>query len=69
MGRRQDEDYVDLPEAICLKETTRALLVQVEGEEVWVPKSTVAGVSEVQSEGDSGVLTVERWLAEERNLA
>lgn len=51
-------------------ETDRAILVEIEGEEVWVPKSAIEEESEVWSQKNgSGDLIVARWWAEKRGLA
>jgi len=52
----------------CIKETEKALLVEIEGEEVWVPKSVVHDDSEVYAEDDQGTLVVKRWWAREKGL-
>jgi hypothetical protein len=54
-------EYFDDVEAI--KETDLALLCVVDGEEIWIPKSVIDNDSEVQEEGDSGVLSVKEWFA------
>jgi hypothetical protein len=52
-----------------VRATGKALLVLVEGEEVWIPRSQIQEDSEVQDEGDSGTLVIPMWLAEEKGLA
>lgn len=50
-------------------ETDLALLVEIEGEEHWVPKSQVDEDSEVYSKKNgSGTLVVSRWWAEKEGL-
>lgn len=54
------QDYVR-----CTRETAKALLVvDVDGEEHWVPKSQIHGDSEVEEAGDEGRIAVKRWFAE-----
>lgn len=68
---------MDLPEdklfrldARILKETKNGgLLVDCDGEEVWIPKSLVDDKSEVWAEGDEGELVIPLTLAEEKGLA
>lgn len=62
------EDCVDL-DATAKRETPKALLVEVEGEEKWVPKSLIHDDSEVYREGDAGTLVVPLWWAEKEGLA
>ncbi len=56
-------------QARCLRETDAALLVEIDGEEHWLPKSCVADHSEVFEEGDDGILVVAEWVAKDRGLA
>jgi hypothetical protein len=54
---------VALEDVKVLKETDKALLVDLEGEPVWVPKSCVDDDSEVYRLGDEGTLLVSEWWA------
>lgn len=45
-----------------------ALLVLVENEEVWIPKSQIHADSEVYAEGHSGELVIPTWLADKKGL-
>ena len=50
-------------------ETERAILVRIEGEKVWVPKSQIDDDSEVYSkESGAGLLIVSEWWAEKEGL-
>lgn len=55
-------------EAKCIRETEFALLVEIDGEEVWMPKSQIQDESEVTEPGDEGALVVTEWIAREKNL-
>ena len=67
MSRDRDETvYVD--DALAIGETGAAILVLVEGEQVWIPKSQIHSDSEVTEEGDKGVLAIPYWIAEDRGL-
>ena len=67
---------MDLPEdklfrcqATALKETENGgLLVDIDGEEIWIPQCTVDDKSEVYQEGDEGELIVEYWIAKQKGL-
>lgn len=48
----------------CIAETSKAILVEVEGDEIWIPKSAVDDDSEVYGKGHVGELIVADWLAE-----
>ena len=50
----------------CIKETDKAILVDVEGEEVWIPKSQVHDDSEVWKADQEGELVVSSWFARKR---
>lgn len=46
-----------------------ALLVEIEGSRVWIPKALIDDKSEVWSENeDKGDLIIPKWLAKEKEL-
>ena len=45
-------------------ETTEALLVEIDGDEYWIPKSVILSESEIRRGGESGTLVVKSWFAE-----
>ncbi len=49
-------------------ETSKAILVEFEGERMWIPKSMVHDDSEVYAQGHTGTLIVSRWIAEQKGL-
>lgn len=57
-----------IPDVTAIRETRLALLVQIEGREIWVPQSVIHDDSEVYQLGDEGDLVVERWFAENEEL-
>jgi len=67
---------VDLPEhklyrinAVALKQTRNGgLLVDCDGEEIWIPQSMIDDKSEVYLKGDEGELVIPYDLAEEKGL-
>ena len=59
---------VQVPDVIALKETEAALLVEIEGEEFWVPKSQIDDDSEVYKENTEGTLVIPLWLAEKMGI-
>lgn len=61
-------EKVQIQDVKALKETERALLVEVEGEEVWLPKSQIDDDSEVYKEDTEGTLVIPLWLAEKHGL-
>jgi hypothetical protein len=62
-------DESDLPVTVCktqvVRETAKAILVTIEGEAKWVPKSVIHADSEVWngSDGREGELIVKAWYA------
>ena len=50
-------------EVTCIAETDKAILVQVDGENCWVPKGQVHDDSEVYAENHVGKLVVTAWFA------
>lgn len=58
----------DVGQAIALKESDKALLVQIIDleEQVWVPKSQIHDDSEVFKSDQSGKLVVTNWFAEKQ---
>ncbi len=63
------EDCVELEVTDPVKrETEKALLVVVEGEETWIPKGQIHDDSEVYRQGHTGTLIVSLWIAEQRGL-
>jgi hypothetical protein len=66
-----DEGY-ELGEGLVLTVTEKAVLVQVEGEEIWVPKSILHEDSEIDEESekdDEGDVLVKTWWAEQEGYA
>ncbi len=47
-------------------ETDAALLVVIDGEKVWLPKSGIHDDSEVYAKDTDGTLVVHEWLARKR---
>jgi len=61
-------------EAEVLFVTEAAVRVEIDGEEVWLPKSKIDWEESALDEdgvsiGDRGQLGIPRWLAEDRGLA
>lgn len=62
----------ELGEGIVLRTTESAVLVLVEGEEIWVPKSLLHDDSEIDEDSekdDEGTLVVPLWWAEQEGHA
>lgn len=65
---RDRDDPVELPDAFAKRETAKALLVVVDGEEHWLPKSQIHSDSEVYADGHRGKLVITAWIAEQKGL-
>lgn len=64
-----DEGYD--AEATVIHVSPRALLVEIDGEQFWVPHSQIHDESELSqdsSPGDSGTLVMSTWIAEQKGL-
>ena len=51
-----------------LRDTGLAILVEIEGEQYWLPKSQIDDDSEVYEHGTSGTLIISAWLAQQKGL-
>jgi hypothetical protein len=51
------------------RQTDKAVLVEADGVEAWIPQSQIHDDSEVWKEGDEGTLVIPEWLAEAKGLA
>jgi hypothetical protein len=63
------DDTASFDVATVEAESDKAILVEIEGEKVWVPKSVIDDDSEVYSKkSGGGALIVTRWWAEKAGL-
>jgi hypothetical protein len=61
--------FIQYHDAEVLKETEKALLVDIYDNEVWVPKSEVNWEeTDVKVEGDKGTITISEWIATQKGL-
>jgi len=51
-----------------VRETDMALLISVDGDEYWIPKSQIDDDSEVYKHPTEGVLIISEWLAIQKGL-
>lgn len=72
---RDSDDGAPIGDARAIRETDRALLVELDGEERWIPKSVIHDDSEVwtmrgdEDEGRKGKLIVKAWFARKEGFA
>ena len=64
-----NDNKVSIDDTVCTAETEKAILVEIEGEEYWMPKSQIDDDSEVYKKGQEGTLVITRWIAEQKGLA
>jgi hypothetical protein len=68
MRYREKRDLVEVEDVLVIEEREKSLLVLYEGEEILIPRSQISDTSEVQGDGDKGVLVIPRWLANDRDM-
>ena len=64
----KENQVVEIEDVTCTKETEKAILVEVQNEEFWIPKSLIADTSEVNCKGDEGTLVIPEWFAEKEGI-
>ena len=62
------DDDVEIEDVQAIRETEKALLCQIKGEEIWVPRSQIREESDVKDAGDDGTLVVSNWFATKEGL-
>lgn len=62
------KEYVFFNNVTAVRDTPKALIVQIEAEEYVIPKSQIHDDSEVYKEGHTGKLIIPKWLAENEEL-
>lgn len=63
-----NNEWVYFEEVYCVRETDKALIVEIDGEEQVIPKSQISEESDVQELADEGTLVIPKWLAEKKEL-
>lgn len=65
------EGTYEIYDAVCIAETEDALLISAPefDNDIWFPKSQIVdSESEIEEEGDEGVLVIPMWLARNERL-
>lgn len=65
---RDNDPVVKFDDIEVINETDKAILVNIDGEEHWIPKSQIHADSEVFEMGTSGTLIVSEWIATQKKL-
>lgn len=60
---------VRFDDVVCKHDSTDAILVDIDGDEYWIPNSQVHDDSEVWRKGDEGELVITDWWAEKKGLS
>jgi hypothetical protein len=64
----RDEDDTTTVEGVFLHEGNMAVLIEVDNEEVWIPKSCCDDAWDGLDRGDPITLEVATWFAEKKGL-
>lgn len=59
---------VKIEDVVCEAETDKAILVSIEAEDFWIPKSHIEDDSEVYEKGNEGTLVISDWIAKKNSL-
>lgn len=62
------KDTTEIQDAVCMRETDAALMVRIGKQDIWFPKTHIKKTSQIQGDGDCGVLAVSTWIAKEKKL-
>lgn len=61
-------DLVEIDGATLKHETAKAILVTIDGEDHWFPKSHVDAATGFTEIGETGTLVCSRWIAREKGF-
>lgn len=65
---RDDDDTVTIGDIEVKASTPKAILIEVDGEEHWIPRSQLLDGTDVDDVGDEGKIVIPKWLADDRGL-
>ena len=60
--------YVTISDVTVKRETKEAILIEVDEEEYWIPKSQIHDDSEVYRDGDEGDIIISEWIASKKRI-
>lgn len=68
---RREREPVHIHDVTAIRDSGKALLCNIDGDEIWIPHSQVHDDSEVfdAEENAEGTLVITAWLAEQKGLA
>ncbi len=64
----KEPEWAEIDDVVCTYETENAILCEIGGEKVWVPRKLISEESFVAEKGDEGVLIVAEWFALQNDL-
>ncbi len=62
------DGHVSFDKVTVIRETEAALLLRIDGDDHWIPKSHIHDDSEVYKDGTEGELIVSEWIATQKRL-
>ena len=62
------DEWVSYEEVTVLYESEKAILCEIDEEEMWIPKSQIHDDSEVYKMGSEGILIISKWIAKKKGL-
>lgn len=65
---RAPDGHVAIADVTVVTQTDKALLVDIDGAQHWIPQSQIHDDSEVYKAGTEGILIITDWIAKQRNL-
>lgn len=68
MATEYGDRYVAFDDVECSHDSPDAIKVDIEGEEIWIPKRQIHDDSEVYKDGTSGTLIMTKWIAETKGI-
>ena len=68
MARNSQYEQVEVEVDRLVRQTDKAGLFLIAGQEVWLPWSQIGEDSEVKDDDDAGMIYIPRWLAEKHEL-
>lgn len=63
-----NSEPVTIEDVTATASSSKAILCDIDGEEIWIPKRQIHDDSEVYAKGHTGKLVITRWIAEEKGL-
>ena len=59
---------VRIDDVLCKAATPKAILVDIDGDDFWIPLSHVSDDSEVYRKDDTGTLVITDWIAAQKGI-